>query len=137
MKASDFITQIQELSHEELVQIDGIGDVIAQNITDFGTSDRAKLMKSDFEKLESEDRGLNIEFEHEGVQSNGKTVVITGTFEQSRGEIKKQLESKGYRVTNSLSKSTDYLLAGAAAGSKLAKAEELGVTVVQQVGQLE
>lgn len=64
----------------------------------------------------------------------GKVVVLTGTLSRSRGEIKKQLEGLGARVTGSVSKNTDLLIAGEAAGSKLAKAEKLGVEILDEAG---
>ena len=62
----------------------------------------------------------------------GKTVVITGTLTRSREEFKLILETAGAKVSGSVSKKTDYLLAGAEAGSKLDKAEELGVVVLDE-----
>ncbi len=64
----------------------------------------------------------------------GKTVVITGTLGQPRDRIKTALQARGAKVTGSISKHTDYLIAGAAPGSKLAKAQEIGVTVVDEEG---
>ncbi|MET0071344.1 MAG: NAD-dependent DNA ligase LigA [Candidatus Thiodiazotropha sp.] len=62
----------------------------------------------------------------------GKTVVITGTLSMPRDEIKQRLQALGAKVTGSVSKKTDYLLAGDAAGSKLAKAEKLGVAILDE-----
>jgi len=63
----------------------------------------------------------------------GKTVVFTGTLERlSRAEAKRMAEDHGARVTSSVSKHTDFLVAGAAAGSKRKKAEELGVRVLDE-----
>jgi DNA ligase (NAD+) len=62
----------------------------------------------------------------------GKTVVITGTLSRSRDEFKQRLLAHGAKVTGSVSSKTDYLLAGEAAGSKLTKAEKLGVTVLDE-----
>ena len=64
----------------------------------------------------------------------GKTVVITGTLGRPRGRIKSALQARGAKVTGSVSKQTDYLIAGADPGSKLTKARELGVTVVDEEG---
>jgi DNA ligase (NAD+) len=64
----------------------------------------------------------------------GKVVVLTGTLRRPRGEIKQALEALGARVTGSVSKNTDLLIAGEAAGSKLAKAEKLGVEVLDETG---
>ena len=79
-------------------------------------------------------------FEPEGVtdadESNmffGKTVVITGTFEKyTRDELTEKLQSLGAKVTGSVSKKTDFVLCGENAGSKLAKANSLGVTVITE-----
>ncbi|PVV07263.1 MAG: DNA ligase (NAD(+)) LigA, partial [gamma proteobacterium symbiont of Ctena orbiculata] len=65
---------------------------------------------------------------------SGKTVVITGTLSKPRDEIKQALQALGAKVTGSVSKKTDYLLAGEEAGSKLAKAEKLGVAVLDEAG---
>lgn len=71
----------------------------------------------------------------EGGALQGKTLVITGTLDGiSRDEARAEIEAAGGRVTSSVSKKTDYLLAGEAAGSKLAKAEKLGVTVLDLDG---
>jgi DNA ligase (NAD+) len=64
----------------------------------------------------------------------GKTFVITGTLSQPRDVFRQRLVSLGAKVTGSVSANTDYLLAGADAGSKLAKAESLGVAVVDEAG---
>jgi DNA ligase (NAD+) len=65
---------------------------------------------------------------------SGKTVVITGTLSTPRDDLKQRLQALGAKVTGSVSKKTDYLLAGEAAGSKLAKAEKLGVTILDEAG---
>ena len=63
---------------------------------------------------------------------SGKTVVITGTLSHPRDEIKAELESFGAKVSGSVSKKTDFVLAGEEAGSKLEKANELGVLVIDE-----
>jgi DNA ligase (NAD+) len=67
-------------------------------------------------------------------QLAGLTIVITGTMSRGRDEITAQLEGLGARVTGSVTKKTSYVVAGAEAGSKLAKAQELGVTVLDEAG---
>ncbi len=62
----------------------------------------------------------------------GKTVVITGTMSVSRGEIKKQLEALGAKVSSSVSKKTDYVIFGEDAGSKYDKAVELNVKTINE-----
>jgi len=59
-----------------------------------------------------------------------KTIVITGTLDRPRDEVKAQLEARGAKVTSSLSRKTDLLIAGTDPGSKLARAESLGVEIV-------
>ena len=73
--------------------------------------------------------------EHEQVSDvfAGKTFVITGTLPtMSRNEAKEWIESRGGKVTGSVSKKTDYLVAGEAAGSKLTKAQSLGISVIDE-----
>lgn len=69
-----------------------------------------------------------------GEQLAGLNFVITGTLTRPRDEIKAQLEGAGGRVTGSVTKKTSYLIAGEEAGSKLARAQELGVTVLDEPG---
>ena len=63
----------------------------------------------------------------------GKTFVITGTLSKPRPEFKKIIEAEGGKVSGSISSKTDYLLAGEKAGSKRTKAEQLGVTILDEV----
>ena len=63
---------------------------------------------------------------------NGKTFVITGTLSRPRDEIKEEIESLGGNVTGSVTKKTDYVIAGEKAGSKLTKANELGIKVLTE-----
>ena len=64
----------------------------------------------------------------------GKTFVITGALSHPRSQIKAALQALGAKVTGSLSKKTDYLVAGEAAGSKLTRAEQLGIEIVDEKG---
>ena len=66
-------------------------------------------------------------------QLSGKTIVITGEFsDMTRNEFKEKLESMGAKVTGSISKKTDFLIVGDSPGSKLAKAQELGVKIMSE-----
>jgi len=65
-----------------------------------------------------------------GTKLAGKTFVLTGTLTRPRDQVKKMIEDAGGRVAGSVSKKTDYVVAGTDAGSKLDKAKELGVNVV-------
>jgi DNA ligase (NAD+) len=89
---------------------------------------------------ELQERGLRLTGvrKERGTKLAGKTFVITGTLARySRDEAKKLLEDAGGKVTGSVSKKTDYVVAGDEAGSKLDKAKELGVSVIDEKGMEE
>lgn len=134
----DFYGNITELfSHNEEAYLDvigmaGIGPGIAQDIADMLSDPN---MKGEVARLAA--AGVNMTYraaQQEGpARLVGKTFVITGTLPtMSRDEAKAYIEAHGGKVSGSVSKKTDFLLAGEAAGSKLAKAEALGVTVISQ-----
>ncbi len=121
--------EIINLTPEQLVQIDGIGQVIAQNINDYFNNN---ANKEQLDKLFE----LGITFTEventtiENLELAGKTIVITGSFDNfKRSELKTMCETNGAKVSGSVSKKTDILFAGEKAGSKLTKANELGITV--------
>jgi DNA ligase (NAD+) len=113
---------------EELVEIDGIGPKVAQSIVD-ATSQ--KDFKKEIQKIIKND--VEIQSEEKKVASEnlkGLTFVITGSLPMDRDEVKKIIESHLGKVSGSVSKKTSYVLAGEAAGSKLDKAQELGVKII-------
>ncbi len=116
---------------EGLVSIDGIGLTLAQNIVEFFANERALKI---IERMES--AGVKPVFERRAVTGSafsGKKVVLTGTLEKyTRKEASDIIESLGGEVSSSVSKNTDYVLAGEEAGSKLEKAAKLGVTVIDE-----
>lgn len=116
---------------EELVSVEDIGDIVAKSIIDF--FDDEKILQSIEELLSL---GIKPDFEEEAVEEspfNGKTVVVTGSLESfTRSEIKAKLESLGAKVSGSVSKKTDYVLAGEDPGSKYNKALELGVKILNE-----
>ncbi len=124
---------LQEASIEQLLEIDGLGDIIAYSVkTYFEQSSVQELIQ------ELQDCGVNMSYlgktkadsEASGYILSGKTVVLTGTLEQlTRQDAKEKLESLGAKVTGSVSKKTDVVIAGHSAGSKLDKANELGIEV--------
>ncbi len=119
----------------EFLGIDGIGQVMADTIIDFYAEPHNR------EALERLAAHLTI-IDAEAVASDspvaGKTVVFTGSLEKmSRSEAKARAESLGAKVSGSVSKKTDYLVAGPGAGTKLKKASELGVTVLSEDEWLE
>ncbi len=117
---------------ERLTEIDGIGEVVARAVVEyFDLEDNRDLVRRLME------RGLDFEREEDGTTDgplSGKRVVITGTLERPRSYYVERLEAAGGTFTSSVSKNTDYVLAGEEAGSKLARARELGVPVLDEAG---
>lgn len=117
-------------SKEEITAIDGMGGVMADSIIDYFSLDTTKSMILQLKTL-----GVNTESKTELTDSRfeGLTFVVTGTLSKyGRKEIEAIIESYGGKAASSVSKKTDYVLAGEAAGSKLRKANELGVTVISE-----
>ena len=127
------MTALQEASIEQLLEIDGLGDIIAYSVkTYFEQPSVQELIQ------ELQDSGVNMTYlgvtKDDSIASghvlSGKTVVLTGTLEQlTRQDAKEKLESLGAKVTGSVSKKTDVVIAGHSAGSKLTKANDLGIEV--------
>lgn len=121
-----------EQAYLDVIDLDGIGPEIAQSVADMLVN---KELKREVKYLA--EAGVNMEYAVQTTQEVtalcGKTFVITGTLPtMSRDEAKSYIEARGGKVSGSVSKKTDYLLAGEAAGSKLTKAKELGVKVISQ-----
>ncbi len=119
-----------------LQQVPDVGPVVAQSITAFFAEPHncevvAQLRASGVSWAEHE--GLQVEV----LPLSGKTFVLTGTLSISRDEAKERLEKLGAKVSGSVSKKTDYVVAGAEAGSKLGKARELGVPVIDEQALLQ
>lgn len=127
------VEKLRSAGQEDLAAIHEIGDVIAKSMVEFLASDYGKTLIDDFM-----DVGVELfDPEPEVVEGDspiaGKSVVVTGTLKQfKRDEIKRLIEKLGGRAASSVSKNTDFLLAGEKAGSKLAKAKELGVTILSE-----
>lgn len=137
--ASNFgsLEKIKSLSLEELSSVKDIGNVIAGNIVDF-FKDEDNLKEID-KLIES---GVKIEEKSKKIIKNanfeGKTFVLTGTLEGfTRTQAQELIEERGGKTSSSVSKNTDFVLAGSEAGSKLAKAEALGVKVISEKDFLE
>lgn len=134
-KAGLALKEGDEEVREDLLSIDGIGDTVADALAAFFHEPK---------NLEAFDH-LAAELSPEAMPEvagdspvSGKTVVFTGTLEKmTRDEAKAKATSLGAKVSGSISAKTDYLVAGAKAGSKLKKAEELGVTVMTEDAWLE
>jgi DNA ligase (NAD+) len=123
-----------EQTREEMDALDQIGDTVIESLAKyFGESHNRKLV----ERLTGEVKILDAEKPRKDSPVAGKTVVFTGTLEQfTRDEAKAQAERLGAKVAGSVSKKTDYVVAGPKAGSKLEDAKKLGVTVLDEDGWL-
>ena len=123
------IESLAQANPEEIASIENLGSVIAQSLqTYFATEGSAILLR------ELKESGVNLDYKGQTVAANaalsGLTVVLTGKLERlNRSEAKNKLESLGAKVTGSVSKKTDLVVAGADAGSKLQKAQELGIEI--------
>lgn len=125
------IDGLKSATFDELVSVQDVGDIVAKCVLEFFHEEKVLDTIDELLKL-----GVNPSFEEQVIVEssfNGKTVVVTGTLQNySRGEIKAKLESLGAKVSGSVSKKTDYVIAGEEAGSKLTKAQDLGVTILSE-----
>ena len=126
------IENLAQADPEEVASIESLGGVIAKSLqTYFATEGSEILLK------ELKEAGVNLDYKGQTVVADaalsGLTVVLTGKLERlKRSEAKSKLESLGAKVTGSVSKKTDLVVAGADAGSKLQKAQELGIEVLDE-----
>ncbi|HGC8222902.1 TPA: NAD-dependent DNA ligase LigA [Streptococcus agalactiae] len=123
------LRQLSQASQESIASIDGLGGVIAKSLHTF-------FEKEEVDKLLEELTSYNVNFNYLGKrvstdeQLSGLTVVLTGKLEKmTRNEAKEKLQNLGAKVTGSVSKKTDLIVAGSDAGSKLTKAQDLGITI--------
>lgn len=129
---------LMNASIDELLEVNDVGPVVAESIHQFLAEEHNRTV---IEQLRAPGKvawpeGPPAPRVPQGLLA-GKTVVLTGTLPTfSREEAKERLEAAGAKVAGSVSKKTDYLVAGAEAGSKLAKAEELGIPVLDEEGML-
>lgn len=117
---------------DELKSINDIGDVIAKSIVDYFSDENNINLINRLKDLNLNMRYLGEEVNTSNENINGKTFVITGTLSRPRDEIKEEIEGLGGNVTGSVTKKTDYVIAGEKAGSKLTKATELGIRVLTE-----
>ncbi len=115
-----------------LTQIEGIGPTIAASIVEWTQrKDHVELIAR-LKKAGLTTRAARATIAPVGGALAGKTFVITGTLSKPRDEIAAAIKAAGGKVTDSVSKKTDYVVAGEAAGSKLAKAQQLGVAILDE-----
>ena len=117
---------------DELKSINDIGDVIAKSIVDYFSDEKNINLINRLKDLNLNMRYLGEEVNTSNENINGKTFVITGTLSRPRDEIKEEIEGLGGNVTGSVTKKTDYVIVGEKAGSKLTKANELGISVLTE-----
>jgi DNA ligase (NAD+) len=130
------LADLQAADEEQLVQLEGIGPEMAKAILQFFAAGEARQL---IERLLA--GGVRIVFPDPAQQASGeladKTIVFTGTLAGlSRAEAKRLAEGAGAKVTSAVSAKTDFVVTGAAAGSKRKKAEELGVSILDEEGFL-
>ena len=126
---------LMDASLENLLTVKDVGPVVADSITSFMEEAHNREV---IEQLLASGMQLTVEEKIISAAVAGKTFVLTGTFPtMTRDEAKDLLEKAGAKVAGSVSKKTDYVVAGADAGNKLTKAEELGVPVIDEVALLE
>ena len=123
------IESLAQANPDEVAGIESLGSVIAQSLQSYFETEGAKILLSELKEL-----GVNLDYKGQTVSVDaalsGLTVVLTGKLERlNRTEAKNKLESLGAKVTGSVSKKTDLVVAGVDAGSKLQKAQELGIEI--------
>lgn len=124
------LDNLQAATLEELTAVDDIGAITAQNILDWFQSPQSQHLIARLKEA-----GVNMQAEQKGEDQRfaGKTFVLTGTLDRfTRAEATKMIEDRGGKAAGSVSKKTTYVVAGEAAGSKLRKAQELGIPVLTQ-----
>ena len=130
-KTYENMDNLSNASIEDLSQVDEVGTIVANSINEFFSQEQTKdLLKR------LKDAGVNMERQKEENEDDrfaGKTFVLTGSLEKyTRQEASDIIESFGGKVSGSVSKKTSYVLAGEEAGSKLTKAQELGVAIISE-----
>ena len=127
---------IEAADRDEIAEIDGFGEIMADSVY-------TALHDASVQQLLSKlrDAGLTMPYEKKITAQDtffsGKTVVLTGTLSMKRSKAKERLEAAGAKVSGSVSGKTSYLIAGEDAGSKLTKAQSLGITILSEAEMLE
>ncbi len=125
------LDSLQTASYDELKDINDVGDIIAKSIVDYFSDEKNINTINALKEL-----GINTKYLGKEINTDsnvsGKTFVITGTLSKPRDYYKEVLESLGAKVTESVTKKTDYVLLGENPGSKYDKAKELGITIISE-----
>jgi DNA ligase (NAD+) len=128
--------ELMRADEARLVEVEGIGPIMARTIEETLAEDRTRELIQRFR-----DHGLKMEEEGPAAPAEGplvgKTLVLTGTLPNlTREDATQRVEAAGGKVTGSVSKKTDYVVAGADPGTKLTKAQELGTEILDEDGLL-
>jgi DNA ligase (NAD+) len=135
--ASEFgsMEALENATQEELERVQEVGPKVAASVHDFFQNEQNRAL---LKRLAGLGLKMTAEKKQRTTQLEGLTFVLTGTFPTlSREEAKEKIEAAGGKVSGSVSKKTNYVVAGEEAGSKLAKAQELGVEIIDEAALLE
>jgi DNA ligase (NAD+) len=131
-RAVGSLEALEKASVEELTAIHEVGEKVARSVVEFLEREESQRLLA---KLRRAGLRLEEEIAAESRPLEGLTIVLTGALEKyTRSQAAELLRAKGARVAGSVSRSTDYVIAGEAAGSKRRKAEELGIPILDETG---
>ncbi|MGL5107940.1 MAG: NAD-dependent DNA ligase LigA [Vibrio ordalii] len=132
------LDKIRQAPHEELLEVQDVGVIVASHITSFFEQDKNQRVINELIELGIQWPNIEKPSQDAILPLLGKVVVLTGSLSKlSRSDAKAALQELGAKVTGSVSKNTDILFAGEAAGSKLVKAQELGIEIRSEQDLLE
>ncbi|MGB5803674.1 MAG: NAD-dependent DNA ligase LigA [Vibrio anguillarum] len=132
------LDKIRQATHEELLEVQDVGVIVASHITSFFEQDKNQRVINELIELGIQWPNIEKPSQDAILPLLGKVVVLTGSLSKlSRSDAKAALQELGAKVTGSVSKNTDILFAGEAAGSKLVKAQELGIEIRSEQDLLE
>lgn len=129
---------IENAEYDQLIKIDGIGDIMAKAYIQFFRKEKnMTVIKNLLKEIELEKQAPSLQKTEQNFE--GLSFVLTGTvkFFKNRDELKETIESRGGKVTSAVSKNTDFVVAGENAGSKLTKAQKLGIRIIDEEELLE
>ena len=129
------LDNLRNASFEEILEVDDVGEVIAQNIVDFFADEYNKEEIQRLFDCGVEIKETNVNLDNQIL--SGKTFVLTGTLSKPREEFEKIIEDLGGKTSSSVSRNTSFVLAGENAGSKLLKAKELNIKIINEKEFLE
>lgn len=124
------LDNLRNASFEEILEVDDVGEVIAQNIVDFFADEYNREEIQRLFDCGVEIKEVNVNLDNQIL--SGKTFVLTGTLSKPREEFEKIIEDLGGKTSSSVSRNTSFVLAGENAGSKLLKAKELNIKIINE-----